>query len=345
MTVQAAEGTPSGTPHLSIGICVYAFGYLSGGNGAGTPRAWHTPLDTYALMDLAAAHHLGGVEFPPLRMLANHDTATLEQVRAYAAARGLYIVSDGGVVDVAELQALLPVAAALGARAVRMTVSHILCGDRRSVRDTWAGYLQEIVRRLKAVRGLAEELGVPVGIENHQDMTSEELIAVCEEVGSPQIGVTLDAINPLAVVEDPLTFARRIMPYLKNVHLKDYYLYRTREGFRLVRCAVGAGVLDVPSLLALCAAEAPAAPINIEVGAYEARHIRLLEDDFWPGYPPRRLESILPVLRLRDAGARPDGEEWRTPWERGEQGEVVAAYEMRQFEDSVTYLRSLTEHV
>jgi sugar phosphate isomerase/epimerase len=345
MTVQAAEAMSSGTPRLSIGLCVYAFGYLCGFVGAGTSRAWAAPYDAYALMDLAAAHNLGGIEFPPLRLLASHHAAALEQARDYAATRGLFIVGDGGVVDVDELQTLLPVAAALGARTVRMTVSHILCGDRRAVRDTWAGYLTEIVRRLKAVRGLAEELGVAIGIENHQDMTSQELVAVCEEVGSPQVGVTLDAINPLAVGEDPLTFARRIMPYLKNVHLKDYYLYKTSEGFRLVRCAVGAGVLDVPPLLALCAAEAPEAKISIEIGAHDARHVRLLEDDFWSGYSPRRVEDVLPVLRLREAGARPVDEEWRTPWERGEQGDTVVSYEMSQFVDSVAYLSGLEENV
>jgi len=213
------------------------------------------------------------------------------------------------------------------------------------VRDSWASYLMEIACRLKDVRGLAEELGVSIGIENHQDVTSEELVAICEEVGSPNVGVTLDAINPLAVGEDPLAFARRIAPYLKNVHLKDYFLYKSSEGFRLVRCAVGAGVLDVPRLLALCAAEAPTAKISIEIGAHDARHVRLLTDDFWPGYPLRRVEEVLPVLRLRETRTRPEDEDWRTPWERGEQGDTVVSYEMSQFVDSVTYLSGLDAHI
>jgi 3-oxoisoapionate decarboxylase len=344
LTMQAPETTATGTRRLSIGLCAYSFGYLCGFMGSGTARACADPLNLYRFMDLAAEHQLGGVEFPPLQFLADHQPATLEQARRYAAARGLFIVADGGVVDVAELRQLLPAAAALGATTVRMTASRILCGDRRTVRDSWADYLQEIVRRLKEIRGLAEDLGISVGIENHQDMTSGELVAVCEEVGSPRIGVTLDAINPLAVGEDPLAFARRIAPYLKHVHLKDYFLYKTVDGYRLVRCAVGSGVLDVPALLALCAAEAPAARICIEMGAHEARHIRLLEDDFWPGYPPRRVEDLLPVLRLRETRARPEDEDWRTPWERGEQGDAVVSYETKQFTDSVAYLNSLEGH-
>jgi sugar phosphate isomerase/epimerase len=72
-----------------------------------------------------------------------------------------------------------------------------------------------------------EETGVAIALENHQDLTSDELVALCEDVGSPQSGVNLDVANPLAVGEEPLAFARRGMPYLKNVHLKDYRLYCT----------------------------------------------------------------------------------------------------------------------
>jgi sugar phosphate isomerase/epimerase len=348
------EQSKTSQPRLDIGVAAYTFSYRCGLAGAGTPRAWPPatsppatrglgprsgPYDAYDLMDLAAAHGLGGVEFPPVWGLGSLDRAELVKARDYAAARGLFVVVDSGVVDVAALQALLPAAATLGARTVRVIVSTILCGDRRAVRDTWPGYLAEIARRLRAVRALAEETGVAIALENHQDVTSDELVALCEELGSPQIGVNLDAANPLAVGEEPLAFARRVMPYLKHVHFKDYRLYRTPQGYRLARCPIGAGVLDVPVLLDLCARKAPRATVCIELGALEARHVRLLEDAFWQGYPPRRVEEVLPVLRLREALARPADEDWRTPWERGEHGEALASFEMSQFEQSVAYLK------
>ena len=329
---------PFSQRRLDIGVAAYTFSYLCGFAGAGTPRAWPHPYDAYDLMDLAAAHGLGSVEFPPAWGLGSLDRAELAKARDYAAARGLFVVVDSGVVDVATLQALLPAAATLGAPTVRVIVSTILCGDRRAVRNTWPAYLAEIARRLREVRALAEETGVAIALENHQDLTSDELVALCEEVGSPQIGVNLDAVNPLAVGEEPLAFARRVTPYLKNVHLKDYRLYRTPQGYRLARCPIGAGVLDVPVLLDLCAREAPGASVCIELGALEARHVRLLDDEFWQGYPTRRVEEVLPVLRLREELARPTDEDWRTPWERGEQGEALASFEMSQFEQSVEYL-------
>jgi sugar phosphate isomerase/epimerase len=329
-------------PRLPVGLAAHGFSYLCGFAGAGTDRACPTPFDVYALMDLACRHGLSGVEFPVPWALAGEGAhaAALARARAYAEERELFIVVDAGVVDEGELHTLLPAAAALGAGTVRVMASTILCGDRRAVREQWSTYLAQIAQRLRSVRGLAEELGVDIAIENHQDLTSEELVALCEQAGSARIGVNLDAINPLAVVEDPLAFARRVAPYIKNVHLKDYYLYRTAEGFRLVRCAIGDGVLDVPGLFALLRAAAPGATVTIELGALHARHVRFLDDEFWPGYPPRRIEEVLPVLRLREERARPADEDWQTPWERGAGGEELAAYELGQCEQSVAFLRA-----
>jgi sugar phosphate isomerase/epimerase len=221
------EQSKTSQSHLGIGVAAYTFSYLCGFAGAGTPRAWPRPYSAYDLMDLAAAHGLGGVAFSPPWGLGSLDRAEPEAERAFAAARGLFVVVDSGIVDVATLLALLPAAATLGAHTVCVIVSTILCGDRRAVRDIWPGYLAEIVHRLRKVRAPVEETGVAIALENHQDLTSDELVALCEDVGSPQSGVNLDVANPLAVGEEPLAFARRVMPYLKNVHLKDYRLYCT----------------------------------------------------------------------------------------------------------------------
>ena len=80
--------------------------------------------------------------------------------------------------------------------------------------------------------------------------------------------------------------------------------------------------------------------MSIELGALHARHVRFLAEDFWPGYPPRRVEEILPVLRLREARARPSEEDWRTPWEREAPGEALAAFELEQIRRSLAYLRA-----
>jgi sugar phosphate isomerase/epimerase len=238
------------------------------------------------------------------------------------------------------LRTLLPLAARAGAKVVRAMLSTILEGARFSLSGGWFDYMREMRRRVREVVPLLEEYDLHLAIENHQDATSDDLIELCE-AGGPRIGVTLDVSNPLAVAEEPLQFARKLGPLIRNVHLKDYQVFPTGSGYRLVRCTLGEGVIAFGELLPILREVAPAATLHIELAALYARHIRLLQDEWWQGYPPRDVREVIPALRLVARHARPAGEEWRTPWETGAPAAEVARYERDQFDRSVRFLRSL----
>jgi hypothetical protein len=182
-----------------------------------------------------------------------------------------------------------------------------------------------------------------VAVENHQDATSDDLVRLCQEVSSPMVGVTLDTGNALVVAECPLEFARKVAPYVKNVHVKDYRIHVTESGYRLVRCAIGDGAIPFRELFGLLKEKAPEATLNIELGATKARHIPLLEDSFWDYYPPRSTREVVGALRLAHRSARPRDEDWRTPHERGESVQVCAEYELDQFRRSVENLRGMPD--
>jgi 3-oxoisoapionate decarboxylase len=322
---------------LKIGVCTWSFTNCH--QEAGQPLDPFVPAD---LARLAASRRLASLECGPgpFQPLAPAD---LEAFRAFLAAHRLDLFIDTGSDNYARetepLRLALEVARQVGARAVRTTVSRVLEGDRRQYGpEGWKEYLRALVGPLKAVMPLAEEWGIPVGIENHQDLCSWELVWLCEQVGSPLLGVTMDVANALAVGETPPAFARRVMPFLKHVHLKDYTIHPTPSGYRFKRCALGEGVVDWPAMIALFDAGAPGVQGCIELGAAVARHIRLLEADYWATYPPRPLAEAIDAIRILHQAARPAGEDWRTPHERGEPALVRAAYELGQFERSVAYL-------
>lgn len=102
-----------------------------------------------------------------------------------------------------------------------------LGGDRRPLAGRWQSFLQEILAALQQATLNAERVGVNLTVENHQDLASEELLWLCESIGSQRFGITLDTGNPLATAEDPVNFARRVAPYVKNVHVRvpadDYW--------------------------------------------------------------------------------------------------------------------------
>lgn len=321
-------------------LSVYSFPFSSGFAKDASLRAPSKPIGAIELADRAHDWDLSGIEVPLPEMLPDLAPQTIENFRAHLKDRGIRLVVDTGVVDPERLAQVIPLAAQLDAHIIRGTVSTILEGARAKYPGGWQAHLNEISQRLTAIRPILEEHGMILALENHQDTSSDDLIELCR-IGGPNVGITFDVANPLAVGEDIMAFARKIGPLIRNVHLKDYFIFPTTSGVRLVRCALGEGCVPFPELLALLAEVAPDAPLHIELAALYARHIRLLEEDWWEGYPPRDVRDFVPLLRWLGKHAQPTGAEWQTPWETGAPSGEVEHYEYDQFIRSVTYLRSL----
>jgi 3-oxoisoapionate decarboxylase len=320
---------------MDFGVCTHSFRNLCRPEAAAA-LDWPCPGTFEGLIDLAARYGLSIAESP---LRADASFAEAARLRERAEAVGVRLVMDSGRAAESPLEALIPLASALGSRSLRLTLSGILEGDRRAIgRAGWEEICDTAARRLRQARPLAEAHDVALAIENHQDADSDDLLRLCDTVGGDHVGVNLDTGNPLAVGEGPVEFAERIAPVLKNVHLKDYRMHRTASGYRLVRCALGDGVVDFPALFRLFAAAAPSATCSIELGATQARHIRVFEDSFWEHYSPRPLSRFLPALRLMQSQALPESEEWRTPHERDAPEAERCAYERGEFERSVAYL-------
>lgn len=333
MHVQSADR------RLPIGLCIFGIAYSAGYSGNWAKRTDGKPIGPHDFIDLAVRLGLRSIEAPPEYFAPGAQRDGLVAFREQAAAHGLDIVVDGPKIDPAAFRPCLEQAALLGTKVVRCVLSGILCGDRRPMGglEGWQRHLDLMVQHLKEISPLAEDLGLKIGIENHQDATSADLIRVCEEVGSPNIGITLDTGNPLAVAEDPVIFAERILPYLVHVHLKDYRMAATPAGYRLFHCPIGAGVVDFAALFRLFRTK-PEVAAHIEMAALGERHIRILEAEYWAGLGDRPIREVLPVLQLMRT-AETDVE-WRTPWETGDEA-ILPTWEMQRLEESVARMRDV----
>src|SRR6266700_136344 len=199
---------------MRTGLSVYGTTFSMGLHPA-SGRPLITPQQ---LMDQALNAGLQGVELPAM-LLQGTDIST---VTHYAQQRGLFITLAAGGYDSAKLAEAIELATRLKAATVRTAIGGAkIGGDRRPLAGRWQPFLQEVLEKLRAATVVAEQAGVNLAIENHQDLASEELIWLCESIASPRFGITLDTGNPLATAEEPLDFARRVAPYVKNVHLKD----------------------------------------------------------------------------------------------------------------------------
>ena len=315
---------------MRIGLAVYGTMFSMGLHSASNrPR-----INAQQLMEQALAAGLHGVEIP-VSLLEGED---IPSVARAARERELFITLAANGYTAKPLIESILLGAQLEAETVRTVVGGAkIGGDRSPLVGRWQPFLQSVLTNLKEATAIAEKAGVNLAVENHQDLASEELLWLCESIGSSHFGITLDAGNPLATAEEPLDYFKRVAPYVKNVHLKDYSIYLSEEGYRLVRCPLGQGVIDFPALFKILAVSCPDVTMSIELAALEARHIRVLADDYWPEYPPRSAAQLARVLRFVQANAKPVGN-WRTPFEHGESAENVIAYEQRQLAASLAYL-------
>ncbi|WP_201361471.1 sugar phosphate isomerase/epimerase family protein [Dictyobacter formicarum] len=318
---------------MQVGLSVYGTTFSMGVH----PASGRPTLRPQQLMEQALALGLQGVELPFVFL----NGADIEALRRYAQEQQLFITLDTYGYDPEHLSEVLELGARLGVTTVRTLVGGAkLGGDRREMVGHWQDYLQQALAGFQQATVVAERLGVNLAVENHQDIASEELLWLCSTIASPQFGIVFDTGNPLATAEEPLDFTRRIAPYVKHMHLKDYWIYLSEEGYRLVRCPLGQGVINFPAMLDILAQTGHEITKVVELGALEGRHVRVLADDYWPEYPPRSAPHFAQVWRFVQQHARPVGE-WRTPFELREPVEAVVAYEQRQLASSLAYLQML----
>ncbi|GGA12119.1 xylose isomerase [Paenibacillus marchantiophytorum] len=320
---------------MKLGLAVYGTTFMMGIH----PQSSRARITASQLLEQAAQLNLQGIELP-LSLLEGEDVAALAR---RAREGGQYLVVASGSYAPKPLAQALEAAVQLGAPTVRTVVGGAdFGGDRRKMAGRWPAFMEEVLSGLGEAALAAAKAGVTLAVENHQDLASEELLWLCEEIDSPNFGITLDTGNPLATAEEPVHFARKIAPHLKHVHLKDYWAYLSEEGYRLVRCPLGQGVVDFPALFQVFETYCPEVNMSMELGALEARHTRVLCDDYWPEYPVRSAAQLAGLLRFVQTNAKSMGD-WRTPFEQGATEDEIIAYEQRQLLTSVAYMQGAVQ--
>jgi len=305
---------------LAVGLNPYGLTYTLGLQAAGTARANPAATGLQGFLRLAEQAGARVLEIPEAWLDALDETSFEALLARLRAARIEPVLSSN-------LQRIEPwravaLAGRLGARLIRVALTGVLCGDRSALGPAWHDLVASVRQRLAACAAAAAPAGLTFVIENHQDFTSAELAGFCDEFGDA-VRIVLDTGNSFPVGEAPLEFARTAAPHVRYLHLKDYRVQWTDEGLRLVRCAIGDGAVPFAALVDLLGEHHAYLPAAIEPGALEARHVRLFTEAWWHLYPARDARSLAACLLAARRNRLPDGDEYRTPWELGEDHRLV----------------------
>lgn len=322
---------------LEVGLNPYGLTYTLGLQGRGTPRA--NPRGSGLEGFIAIATELGSKTleiFEP--WLADMSDAEFAALRERLGRLGMRPIVSSGL-HMGEIDSCLRSARGLGATIIRFALTPVLCGDRNAAGAKWPELVANVRAKLADYAPKAAAEGITLVIENHQDFTSRELVDFCDEAGE-NVGIVYDTGNSFPVAEAPLDFTRVVAAKVRHVHLKDYNAQFTDEGFRLVRCAIGDGAVPFKQLLAILAEYHETLPAVLEPGALEARHVRLLTPDWWHGYAPKPAEALAACLAAARRNRLADDADFRTPWERGEDG-ALEDYELAMIRRSAANMRAL----
>jgi 3-oxoisoapionate decarboxylase len=320
---------------FALGLNPYGLTYHLGLQGAGGPRANSKGAGLEGFISIAIELGAKALEIydPWLRALSNDELSAL---RDRLAALGMTPIVSSGLM-MGPFESALRSARGLDAKIIRYGLTSVLCGDRHALGEKWKELVAD-VRAALADRGpRAFDEGRVLAIENHQDFGSDELAEFCETTRG--VGVCFDTGNTFPVAEAPLDFTRRVVTHVRHVHLKDYRIQFTDEGYRLVRCAIGDGAVPLPAMLDILAARNQKLTAVLEPGALEARHVRLLRPEWWNGYPAKSAPALAACLAAARINRLADQADYRTPWERGDDA-AISDYELAMIRRSADNMRA-----
>jgi len=114
--------------------------------------------------------------------------------------------------------------------------------------------LKEAAKELKKQAPMFRDCGIILAIETHFEFTTFELLRLfdmCETEPGDYLGICLDTMNLLTMLEDPVTATERILPWIVSSHIKDGgVLYRNRK-LTTFPAEIGKGIIDIESIIRL----------------------------------------------------------------------------------------------
>ena len=182
--------------------------------------------------------------------------------------------------------------------------------DAESIRcyPRYAGHVSTIISRaIEDLRRFRQELDPSsrfrLTVEQHEDLTSSEMVQLVETVDDPRITLLFDTTNMITAGERPIHALAVQAPWVTEVHIKDARILPDRGGWAQICCCTGTGDIPLARLLAellLLGEHEPqvcAFGLEEEVN-YFAPAYRFSDDPADPVIPPREISETAPLPQV-----------------------------------------------
>jgi sugar phosphate isomerase/epimerase len=221
------------------------------------------------------------------------DSYNFERVWAWGHPNGLRSGTDRQAAR--DLVRHLAHAQTIGARVMR-----IVGGSRRTRPASYATHKRRLGGMLRTLLPAAEHHGIVLAMENHIDLTADEMVDLITSLDSPWLGVCLDTGNNLRLHEDPLVVAEKLAPLTRATHVKDIWVRPgdPKDFAFWPSVPLGQGLVDIRRVLALLKKARYQGLLAIEVDFLHPDHG---EEDRAVAASVKYLKSLLAPARPRQA--------------------------------------------
>ena len=220
---------------MRLGIGSYTFAWA-----VGIPEQMpERPMTARGLLDKARALEVSVVQIADNMSLHELPVSEIEALQEGATDLVIELGCRGIHPD--HLDTYVRLAELLGSRVLRVVVD---TDDHHPPEDEIVSSLREFVPHL-------EKASVVLAIENHDRFRASALARIIERIGSDHVGVCLDTVNSFGALEGPQVVVDALVPYVVNLHVKDFVVERAShlKGFSIEGRPAGQGQLDIPWLL------------------------------------------------------------------------------------------------
>lgn len=144
---------------------------------------------------------------------------------------------------------------------------------------------------------------MPLAIENHKGWRAAELAEWVRSTGSEYVGVCLDMVNNVSLIETPQQTIDTLAPYTIFVSFKDIGVDFYPEGVLLSEVPLGEGLFDLPAFVASMQKKNPKMLFQLEMLTRDPLKVPIFTPGYWNVYddkspvPPRDLAMLVDWVR------------------------------------------------
>ncbi len=160
--------------------------------------------------------------------------------------------------------------------------------------------LDKTAEALKSQRHMLEDYGVTLAIETHFEFTTHELLRLFEMCGAEPggyLGICLDTMNLLTMLEDPVLATERILPWVVCTHIKDGGLLLNSKGLTSFPTPTDQGIINFKKIIQRLAT----LPweINLSVEDHGGKfQLPIFEPSFLSEFPDLTSEELSRLVQL-----------------------------------------------